>query len=110
MKEVNECPNCRNKETEQLKNDLFECKKRNKSKDAKIKKLDKKVFILTAIAVGIGAIFGKEALDAITEWLSSVGEFKSAANNLSAGVYPAPGTLPIFGLAYLVTRKSRRRK
>ena len=107
--ETNNCPTCRNKEVEQLKNDLFECKKRNKSKDAKIKKLDKKVFILTAIAVGIGAIFGKEALDSITEWLGSIGDFKSATPITTGSVLPAPGTLAVFALFPLLGG-SRRRK
>tara|TARA_R100000988_G_C3870459_1_gene103523 strand:- start:32 stop:370 length:339 start_codon:yes stop_codon:yes gene_type:complete len=110
MKEENQCPNCRSQEVQQLKNDLHKCKEGQKAKDRKIKALDKKVFILTIIAVGIGAIFGKEALDAITEWLGSIGEFNSAASNLSAGVHPSPGTLPIFAMAFFMTKKTRRRK
>jgi len=109
MKEVNECSSCRDKEVEQLKGDLFECKRRGKSKDSKIKKLDKKVFILTVIAVGIGAIFGKEALDSIIEWMNTLGDFKSATDNMTTGVYPAPGTLAIFALYPLIARRSRRR-
>ena len=111
MKEVNQCPNCQSKETQQLKSDLHECKQKNKAKDAKIKKLDKKVFILTAIAVGIGAIFGKEALDSIIEWMEKIGDFNSASNNMmTGGVHPSPGTLAVFALYPLVCRRSRKRK
>ena len=111
MKETNECSNCQSKETQQLKSDLHECKQKNKSKDAKIKKLDKRVFILTAIAVGIGAIFGKEALDSIIEWMEKIGDFNSASNNMmTGGVHPAPGTLAVFALYPLLGRRSRRRK
>ena len=110
MTETNECSNCQSKETQQLKSDLHECKQKNKSNDAKIKKLDKKVFILTAIAVGIGAIFGKEALDSIIEWIDSIGKFNSSATDMTGAVVPAPGTLAVFGIMALVTRKSRKRK
>ena len=110
MRQENQCPNCQSRETQQLKSDLHECKQRNKAKEAKIKKLDKKVFILTAIAVGIGAIFGKEALDAIVGWMESIGSFNSASNNMmTSSVYPAPGTLAVFALYPLLSRRSRRR-
>ena len=110
MKQENQCPNCQSRETQQLKSDLHECKQRNKAKEAKIKKLDKKVFILTVIAVGIGAIFGKEALDAIVEWMESIGDFNSATNNMmTGGVHPSPGTLAVFALYPLIARRSRRR-
>jgi hypothetical protein len=110
MKESNDCKNCANKETEQLKNDLFKCRQSQKSKDSKIRKLDKKVFILTVIAVGIGAIFGKEVLDSITEWLGSIGDFKSASDNFTTGgVFPAPGTLAIFALFPLLSNGRRRK-
>lgn len=110
MKEEKQCSNCQSREMQQLKNDLHKCRESQKAKDRKIKGLDKKVFILTAIAVAIGAIFGKEVLDTITEWLGSIGDFKSSASNLSAGVHPSPGTLPIFAMAFFMTKKSRRRK
>ena len=109
MKEVNQCPNCQSRETQQLKSDLHECKRKNKAKDTKIKKLDKKIFVLTIIAVSIGAIFGKEVLDSIVEWMESVGDFSSAADRMTTGVYPAPGTLAVFALYPFVSR-SRKRK
>ena len=105
-----QCPNCQNREMQKLKSDLHECKQRNKSKDLKIKKLDKKVFVLMVIAVGIGAIFGKEVFDSIVEWMQSIGEFKSASDNLLGGVVlPAPGTLAVFAALPFLTG-SRRRK
>jgi len=109
MKDKNLCENCRTNEVERLKQDLRKCQEGSKSKDRKIKKLDKKVFVLTAIAVGIGAIFGKEALDGITEWLGSINNFKSATDNLTGHVVPSPGTLAVFAAAFLVTKPRRRR-
>ena len=93
-----ECPICREKEVDRLKQDLQKCKEGHRSKDKKIKKLDKKVFILTLIAVGIGAVFGKEALDSVVEWLETVGDFKSA-----------PGTLAVFALFPLFSGRRRRK-
>ena len=108
-KQQEECPFCRAKELQQLKNDLHKCKESQKFKDRKIKALDKKVFVLTAVAIGIGAIFGKEVLDQIVEWLDSVGSFKSGVNNLTSSVYPAPGTLAVFALYPILARVKRRK-
>lgn len=102
------CQDCQNKELEQLKHDLNECKKRGQSKDRTIKQLNKRVFILTAVAVGIGAIFGKEALDSITEWLNSIGSFNKGVRDLSEAVVPSPSTLAVFAFLPLMA-KSRRR-
>jgi hypothetical protein len=110
MPEENSCPICQEKELSKLKNELHLCKQSSKSKDNAIKKLNKRVFILTAIAVGIGAIFGKEALDTIVEWMESIGKFNSGATNMSGAIVPAPSTLAVFGMLALVTRKSRKRK
>ncbi len=106
-----ECPVCREKEVDRLKQDLQKCKEGHRVKDRKIKKLDKKVFILTIIAVGIGAIFGKEALDSIIEWMGTIGDFNSASDNLLGGgvILPAPGTLAVFAVLPFLTG-SRRRK
>ena len=68
------------------------------------------VFVLTLIAVGIGAIFGKEVLDSIIEWMDTIGDFNSASDNLLGGVVlPAPGTLAVFAALPFLTG-SRRRK
>jgi hypothetical protein len=107
MKESNQCSNCQSKETLQLKDELFKCKQSQKSKDGKIKKLDKKVFILTVICVGIGAIFGKEALDSIAEWLSTIGSIKGGIQDVV--ILPAPGALPLLAMP-LIFGKGRRRK
>ena len=104
------CPVCTKKETRQLRDALHECKTSGRVKDKTIEKLNKRVFILTMIAIGIAAIFGKEALDAVTEWIKSVSEFKNAAGDLTqARAIPAPGALPLLGAALFVSRKSRRR-
>ena len=108
--EPNECPICQTKELAQTKHELSECKKRGQSKDRTIKQLNKRVFILTAVAVGIGAIFGKEALDSITEWLGSIKSFKSSVQDLSGIIVPAPGGLGLLALAFIVCRPTRRRR
>tara|TARA_R100000458_G_C8107726_1_gene131786 strand:+ start:138 stop:488 length:351 start_codon:yes stop_codon:yes gene_type:complete len=104
------CPVCTKKESQQLRNALHECKTSNRVKDKAIEQLNKKVFILTMIAIGIAAIFGKEALDTITEWIKSVGDFKNAAGDLTqARDIPGPGGLPLLAAALIVSRKTRRR-
>ena len=106
---TNECPICQTKELAQVQHDLNECKKRGQAKDRQIKKLNKQVFILTMIAIGIGAIFGKETLDSITEWLGSVNSFKSSVQDLSGFIVPAPGSLGLLAIAFLVCRPTRKR-
>lgn len=104
------CPVCTKKETQQLRNALNECNTRNRVKDKAIEQLNKRVFILTMIAIGIAAIFGKEALDAVTEWIRSVGDFKNAAGDLTqARDIPGPGGIPLMAAAAIVSRKTRRR-
>jgi|TARA_R100000479_G_scaffold133157_1_gene70671 hypothetical protein len=104
------CPVCTKKETQQLRDALHECKTSGRVKDQAIEKLNKRVFILTMIAIGIAAIFGKEALDAVTEWIRSVGEFKNAAGDLTqARSIPSPGAVPLLAAAAIVSRKTRRR-
>ena len=104
------CPVCTKKESQQLRSALQECNTRNRVKDKAIEQLNKKVFILTMIAIGIAAIFGKEALDTITEWIKSVGEFKNAAGDLTQSRdIPGPGAITLLATAALVSRKSRRR-
>ena len=106
-----ECSVCREKDVERLKFELHKCKDAGKAKDKKIKQLDKKVFVLTFIAVAIGAIFGKEVLDTIIEWLETIGSFNSGVNHIThTGVYPAPGTLAVFALPVIMERRSRKRK
>ena len=108
--EATPCPICTKTEVQQLRNALNDCKTRNRAKDKTIEKLNKKVFILTMIAIGIAAIFGKETLDSVTEWLGSIGNFKSAADNLSqAHIIPSPGALPLLAIAFLMTGRRRRR-
>ena len=107
---VEQCPVCTQSEVTQLRRDLAECKKRGQSKDRQIKQLNKRVFILTMIAIGIGAIFGKEALDAITEWMGSVTDFRDGADNLLQGrIVPSPGALPLLAISCFAFRRRRRR-
>ena len=107
--EVYQC-DCHKKELQQVKNDLHKCRVSGQVKEKKIEKLDKKVFILTAICVGIGAIMGKEALDSIAEWLGTIGEIKTGIDNLrTESVIPSPGALALFALAGIVGQRGRRR-
>tara|TARA_R100000008_G_scaffold85594_1_gene75945 strand:- start:592 stop:927 length:336 start_codon:yes stop_codon:yes gene_type:complete len=104
------CENCREKELDRLKHDLKKCQDSQKAKDKKIKDLDKKVFVLTLIAIGIGAILGKEALDSFTEWLNSVSDFRSSVDRLTGFIVPAPGTMALFAMGFLITKPKRKRK
>tara|TARA_Y100001938_G_C8081278_1_gene429305 strand:- start:338 stop:673 length:336 start_codon:yes stop_codon:yes gene_type:complete len=100
-----DCPVCRGKEVENLRRELSQCQKRHRSKDAKIKTLDKRVFILTLIAIGIGAILGKEVLDKIVELLDTANGFRRGVDEL---ILPSPGTLALFAFAFLPAGRRRR--
>ena len=104
----NDCPICKRKTLDDLRNDLSKCKKSNQAKDRKLKEFDKKMKIYTLIGVAIAAIFGKEALDTITEWLTSVQDFGSASSDLFS-VHPSPGVLPVLAMGYLFTGVRRRK-
>jgi|TARA_R110002096_G_scaffold165399_1_gene333940 hypothetical protein len=99
--------NCQEKELQQLKNELHKCKTNGQVKDRKIQKLDKKLLILMCIVVGVGAIFGKEALDSIAEWLSTVGSIKSGVQDMV--ILPAPGALPLLAMPLLFGGRRRRK-
>lgn len=102
--------NCQEKELQQLKHELHKCKTNSEAKNRTIKKLDKKVFILMAICVGIGAILGKETLDAIAEWIGTLNEIKGGVTDLTqASIIPAPGVLPVLAMPLLFGRSRRRR-
>jgi len=61
------------------------------------------------ICVGIGAVLGKEALDAIAEWLGTIGEIKGGVDNLTGSIIPAPGALPLLAMPLLFGKSRRRR-
>lgn len=102
------CDQCQEKELQQTRHELQKCQSTNSVKDKELKKKDKKVFILMCIVVGIGAIFGKEALDTISEWLESIGNVKSGVDNLRAGIVPGPATLAVFALGAASLRPRKR--
>ena len=102
----NECESCRDRELRQLREDLNKCQKSNATKDKKMKVLNKRVFICTIVGVAIAAIFGKEALESLTEWIGSIRNFNSAT--LGDLVFPSPGALGLFVVAGF-TRGSRKR-
>ena len=92
-----------------MRRDLAECRKKNQGKEKRIKELDKKVFILTLIAIGIGVILGKEMLDSLVEWIESIKAFRGGINGLVLDL-PSPGTLPIMALALFPVRSRKRRR
>ena len=113
---VDDCP-YRNllKEAEQKlqqekNNELHRCKEQNKSKERKLKALNKKVITLTIIATIAGTLIGKEALEFIGEWLGMLEGFNVGGGNNTVGVFPAPGTLAVFALFPLLSGTRRRRK
>ena len=87
------CERCKKKDSEHLQYELNQCQKLNKSKDQQIKKLDKKVFILMCVVVGIGAVLGKESLDALVAWLETLNAVKSQVEDLTAANIPGPATV-----------------
>ena len=101
------CEQCREKEVQHIQHELNKCRTAGTIKDKKIEKLDKKVFILMCIVVGIGAIFGKETLDSISEWLESIGSVTSGIDDMT-GVVPGPGGL-LVAMAGLVTLRPRKK-
>ena len=102
------CQQCQEKELQQTRHELQKCRSANNTKENEIKKKDKKVFILMCIVVGIGAIFGKEALDGINEWLESFGAVKGQIESLSQGNVPGPATLALMGMGMASLRPRRR--
>ena len=96
---------------QQKESELHKCKEQNKTKERKLRILNKKVITLTIIATVAGTLIGKEALEFIGEWLGmleglNVGKGGSSS---SLGIFPAPGTLAVFALYPLVCRTGRRK-
>lgn len=101
------CDQCQEKELQQTRHELQKCQSTNSVKDKELKKKDKKVFILMCIVVGIGAIFGKEAIDTISEWLESISSVKSGVDNLTADIVPGPATLGMFAFSAVLRPRKR---
>ena len=101
------CKQCQEKELNQTRHELNKCKSANATKDKEIKKKEKTVFILMCIVVGIGAIFGKEAVDSITEWLESFNAVKGQVEGM-VSVVPGPGALMVAGMGFMCVRPRRR--
>tara|TARA_R100000458_G_scaffold45232_1_gene43430 strand:- start:3219 stop:3548 length:330 start_codon:yes stop_codon:yes gene_type:complete len=101
------CEQCKKKDSDHLQHELNQCQKLNKTKDQQIKKLDKKVFILMCIVVGIGAVLGKESLDALLAWLETLNAVKAQVDELTA-IVPGPGALLLCAATPLAVRPRRR--
>ena len=114
VKCVPDCPyNKLLKEAEQKlqqekNNELHKCKELNKTKERKLRDLNKKVITLTIIATVAATLIGKEALEFIGEWLGLLGDFNMGGGNTTTGVFPAPGTLGVFALAALFPVRRRK--
>jgi len=95
---------------QQKESELHKCKELNKTKERRLKDLNKKVITLTIIATVAGTLIGKEALEFIGEWLGMLeGINIGKGGSSSLGVFPAPGTLAVFALYPLVCRTGRRK-
>ena len=101
------CSQCQEKELNQTRHELQKCKSANAVKDKEIKKKEKTVFILMCIVVAIGAIFGKEAVDSITEWLESINAVKGQVEDM-VSVVPGPATLGIAAMGFVCMRPRRK--
>ena len=96
---------------QQKESELHKCKELNKTKERKLRDLNKKVLTLTVIATVAGTLIGKEALEFIGEWLGlleglNIGKGGSGS---SLGVFPAPGTMAVFALFPLLGGTRRRK-
>jgi hypothetical protein len=94
---------------QQKESELHKCKELNKTKERRLRDLNKKVITLTIIATIAGTLIGKEALEVIGQWLGLLEDFNIGGGGDSAGVFPAPGTLAVFALYPLVCRTGRRK-
>jgi hypothetical protein len=117
VKCVPECPynkllkQAEEKLQQQKESELHKCKELNKTKERKLRDLNKKVITLTIIATIAGTLIGKEALEFIGEWLGMLEglDIGKGSSSSSLGVFPAPGTMAVFALYPLVCRTGRRK-
>jgi hypothetical protein len=90
-------------------NELHKCKEQNKTKERKLKALNKKVLTLTIISTVAVTLIGQEALEFIGEWLGLLEGFNiGSGGNDTVGVFPAPGTLAVFALPLFMGRTRRK--
>jgi hypothetical protein len=94
---------------QQKSSELHKCKEQNKTKERKLRDLNKKVITLTIIATVAGTLIGKEALEMIGQWLGLLEDFNIGGGRDTVGVFPAPGTLAVFALYPLICRTGRRK-
>jgi len=68
------------------KDELRRCEEKNKSRDKKIRGLEKKILTITVAAVVGGTIVGKDVLDKIASYIQSFNSIKSAATKLTTSI------------------------
>ena len=102
------CERCKKQEADHLEYELNQCRKLNKSKDQQIKKLDKKIFIMMCIVVGIGAVLGKESLDSLLAWLETLNAVKTQVDGLTDANIPGPATLFLCAASPIAIRPRKR--
>ena len=100
---------------------LKKCEDRGRTKDKKIKELEKKVLTLTLVAAIIATIVGKEAVDSILEYFNTFNEVKTSIMDVTMdtpdytigtpqayGVSPSPHSLAVLGLLLFTPTRRRR--
>jgi cell division protein FtsB len=102
------CDRCNKKDSDHLQHELNQCLRSNKAKDQQIKKLDKKVFILMCIVVGIGAVLGKESLDSLLAWLETINAVRTQVDDLTAANIPGPATAFLCVFSPIAVRPRRK--
>lgn len=101
--------------------ELKKCRDKGKSKDKKIKELEKKLLTVTVIVAIMGTIVGKEVVENVLEYFETFDKIKTSITydipskepkifpeGEYYGTSPAAGTLAIFGLLALAPTKRRR--
>ena len=94
---------------QQKEGELHKCKELNKTKERKLRELNKKVLTLTIIATVAGTLLGKEALELIGSWLGLLDMSIGKGGDTAIGVFPAPGTLAVFALFPFAFKPQRRK-
>tara|TARA_R100001082_G_scaffold110915_2_gene92384 strand:+ start:5302 stop:5637 length:336 start_codon:yes stop_codon:yes gene_type:complete len=103
------CEQCRQKDSDHLQHELNQCQRLQKTKDQQIQKLDKKVFVLMCIVVGIGAVLGKESLDSLLEWMETLNSFKGQVDEMTSANIPGPAVLAVFATAIPFSVRPRKK-
>ena len=103
------CEECRKKDSDQLQHELYKCQKQQKLKEQQIQKLNKKLFILMCIVVGIGAVLGKESIDSLLAWLETINSVRTQIDDMTTANIPGPGALLVCAAATPFAGRPRKK-